>query len=47
MLFSLYFFRSDNPFHNSFFVNKESGAESTHISTSVQFLFSLYAEFFH
>ena len=44
MFFGLHFFRSDDPFYDSFFVNQESSAESTHICTSVQFLFSPHAK---
>ena len=39
MFLGLHFFGSDNPFYDSFFINQESSAESTHVSTSVQFLF--------
>ena len=47
MLFGFHFFGSDNPFYDSFFINQESSAESTHVSTSVQFLFSPYSKLFH
>ena len=47
MFLGLHFFWSDNPFYDSLFINQESSAESTHVSTSVQFLFSPYAKFFH
>ncbi len=40
MFLGLHFFGSDNPFYDSFFINQESSAESTHISTAIQFLFS-------
>ena len=47
MFLGLHFFGSDNPFYDSFFINQESSAESTHVSTSVQFLFSPYSKLFH
>ena len=47
MFFGLHFFGSDNPFYDSLFINQESSAESTHVSTSVQFLFSPYSKFFY
>ena len=47
MFFGLHFFGSDNPFYDSLFINEESSAESTHVSTSVQFLFSPYSKSFY
>ena len=47
MFFGLHFFGSDNPFYDSFFINQESSAESTHICTSVQFLFSPHPKLFY
>ena len=47
MFLGLHFFGSDNPFYDSFFINQESSAESTHVSTSVQFHFSPDSKLFN
>ena len=47
MFLGLHFFGSDNPFYDSFFINQESSAESTHVSASVQLLFSPHTELFY
>ena len=47
MFFGFHFFRGDNPFYNSFFVDQEGRTEGSHISTAIQFLFSPYTKFFY